>query len=361
MLGVSLRGGPPASVGDTLDWEAPPSCPTVEGVRRRLAALVPGDRRAAGARVAATVRVEHGSEGWSASLTVRSSTGVSQHVLHGPDCDTLADAVALIVAVHLDPVSQIESASSHSDIGPKSGDAEEDVLRRAGDGALQPGAGPKVRKHGQASPSRVRRTPEERRRDRRLQRARRRGERGPAALGARLFTAVGYGVLPKVDIGAGLGLAWIGGGYRLEAVGARWFPQSAYVSGAGSAGAEVGLWSGDLRACPVIGPSDGIARWEVPICVFFEGGAMVARPFKLDDSRVGVGAWLAGGIAPSVHWRPRGWLSLWLELSGHAVLRAPGVRADGPADATGVFHHARPLGVRASAGVEFRLRPQRPS
>ncbi|MFV8755449.1 hypothetical protein ACNOYE_33285 [Nannocystaceae bacterium ST9] len=95
-----------------LAWSASEACPTREGLLDRLraqgvgAALgewIPAAHDQAG--LAVTIAIEPEREGWRAELELVDADGRAQRSFSADDCDALADAVALIVAVTLDPVA----------------------------------------------------------------------------------------------------------------------------------------------------------------------------------------------------------------------------------------------------------------
>jgi hypothetical protein len=105
---VWLLIGPPIqrpSEGVPLRWQAPLECPDAAALRERVHALVPGllERPdAAGSRVEVEIRAA--AENYAAIVVVRNSDGETRRDFAAPDCETVADAAALILAVTLDPV-----------------------------------------------------------------------------------------------------------------------------------------------------------------------------------------------------------------------------------------------------------------
>ncbi|HLT39454.1 MAG TPA: hypothetical protein VK034_24390 [Enhygromyxa sp.] len=108
-LWIWLALGPPIqrpSEGVPLRWTAPLECPDQAALRERVDALAPGlldSRDAAGSQVEAEIRVE--AEGYAATVVVRNDGGETRRELAAGDCELLADATALILAVTLDPVA----------------------------------------------------------------------------------------------------------------------------------------------------------------------------------------------------------------------------------------------------------------
>jgi hypothetical protein len=108
LVQVWLTIGPPIqrpSEGVPLRWEAPLECPDETALRERVHALVPGllERPdAAGSRVEVVVRAA--AESHAATVVVRNDDGETRREFAAPDCETVVDAAALVVAVALDPV-----------------------------------------------------------------------------------------------------------------------------------------------------------------------------------------------------------------------------------------------------------------
>lgn len=89
-----------------LDWQAPRECPDAASVRAMTLDLLrrqPSD--AVPPPVDVRVVVSRSGDRWRATLALRSSLGRVDRTLGAGGCPPLARAVALIVAVHLDPTA----------------------------------------------------------------------------------------------------------------------------------------------------------------------------------------------------------------------------------------------------------------
>jgi hypothetical protein len=123
---VWLTIGPPIqrpSEGVPLRWDAPLECPDAAALRERVHALVPGllERPdAAGSRV--EIEVSEGTGSYAATVVVRNSDGETRREFAAPDCETVADAAALVLAVALDPVGV---SVGLSELGPSEPAASE--------------------------------------------------------------------------------------------------------------------------------------------------------------------------------------------------------------------------------------------
>lgn len=353
------------SFGDQLTWSAPRQCAGHNDVVARIDALTSASRADVRADAAVTPR----GNGWAVELTIASPSGQSRHTLTADDCETLVEAVSLIIAVHLDPAA---GASS-----PSGGHESTEAVSRGVTGRSEVGVRERpsmsgtgrtrTRTRSASDPSRSvlddlanDREPERRaqragrRPDRVARRAARRAQRRSPLVAASALAGVGAGLLPQLDLGAGVLAAIVYPQARFEVSGQHWFPRRATIDDHSRAGADIDAWTMTLRGCPVI-TGDSDARWELPLCVAVDGGWLRARPVGLVDGEQGRGPWFAAGVSPRFHWRARPWVSLWMGADAFAVITAPRFRALGLPEGADVFHQSRPLGARVVAGLEFRL------
>lgn len=101
LLTVAPELDPPKSRYE-LSWDAPAQCPSVEQVRERvdeLLVVAPAE----GEAIAAEVQVVASEAGFVASLRLRSGEQEGLRELGDPDCRELAEALALIIALAVDP------------------------------------------------------------------------------------------------------------------------------------------------------------------------------------------------------------------------------------------------------------------
>lgn len=108
LLGLALGQPPEDDDGSArerlrLEWQAPSRCPSSEHVEARVAALL-GERAREGATIAAQVEVREGGRRFEATLELRSGDDPpGRRSLADRDCGELAEAVALILALAVDP------------------------------------------------------------------------------------------------------------------------------------------------------------------------------------------------------------------------------------------------------------------
>ncbi|HWB73896.1 MAG TPA: hypothetical protein VG755_03050 [Nannocystaceae bacterium] len=100
VLGLLVLGEPSVVDDDAfaLQWEAPSACPAADEGRDELARRL-GGRLPERGRV--SVRITAAAEGWDARIVVDAA---APRELHARDCDALARAAAVVVAVAIDPL-----------------------------------------------------------------------------------------------------------------------------------------------------------------------------------------------------------------------------------------------------------------
>lgn len=101
LLTVAPELDPPSS-RYALSWDAPAQCPSVEQVRARVDELLVA-APAEGEAIDADVQVVASEAGFVARLRLRSGEREGLRELGDPDCLELAEALALIVALAVDP------------------------------------------------------------------------------------------------------------------------------------------------------------------------------------------------------------------------------------------------------------------
>lgn len=312
---LTLGLAPPTAHGGDeidleLDWRAPLGCPERDEVRRSVARLVPD----AEARLRVRAEIMARGSGFEGTLALEGDEPASARRLHADDCHVLARAMAVVIAVSLDPVAVVESTAAPTPTPtPTPPDPEP---------AVEPRQPPPI---AAVAP---RRTPP-------LERSSSRTRAAPAPpphdagleLGVRLGAGVGGFLLPAA--GVGLSLAPFLGTSRLHvrAVAQYWAPQRIVFDPQRDASAEVQLVSGGVRVCPQL----AWARVRVPLCGGADVGAMLGRGTGRDlvtsssGRQTWVGAVLEPGLAVGVSAR----ISLWLALEGVISLYRPRFAIDG--------------------------------
>jgi hypothetical protein len=279
-----------------VSWEAPASCPSEADVRDAVRQWLPDAPVDLGA-IRVVARVKPHAAGFALELSFESKSGSGHETLVAARCQTLADVVALKVALAADPDATLESTEPE---------------------------------------------PEQPRRNRRSALAR-------TQYGIRLAGGVGFGPLP----GAGPAVSLVGSviwqNARLELGAGYWFPKTAHFVELPSVGADLSLAAAILRACA----TPRLGSVELPACGGLEIGNMRGTGFGVDTIRTADRLWIAVVLGPRVGIPLSDWLVLWLE--GDAVLAL--VRPDGYGIRNlGTLYQPGIGAARAWAGLEVRFR-----
>jgi hypothetical protein len=235
-------------------------------------------------------------------LTAHGST--MERTVAADDCETLADAVALIVATLLEPQDVVEQV--------------EPVLAAS--------VAPAEVSPGRAVPDKGVRW------------------RGWAL---RPMGIVGGGVVHEVGGGVALALSLRLDPLRIELEVAHYFAQRFAYPEQPSAGLDVSMTTGGVRLCGV----PKVGRWEFPLCAGGESGPMIAKGTGIDSPRRVASPWIGVTAGAHVAWRPTDRFAVWLggEAVG-SVLLPRFTLEDNPA-----FFEAGLVGGRARLGLEARF------
>jgi hypothetical protein len=279
-LAVSAADG-----GVAIAWEGPERCG--DGARAqttfdRLVGAPRGD-------LTGTARVAVAEEGPSllAVVVIEDESAQTQRELQSSDCEALSDAVALVVAVALDPLGA--SATVREAI---------DRPVEAASPAVEP-VPPEIPLAEEPRPSAVAPSPVTRRRTR------------PPLLGSVLVTGGGVvGLLPRVGGTFGGGFALGIAAARVELAAHHRFRTPLPHPADDSVKADVTLTAGRLSA----GWAPAVGRFSFPMLAGLELGAFTARASGLTTTRTRHGLWAAAvpAFRPTV--RATRWLALGLDL-----------------------------------------------
>jgi hypothetical protein len=230
-------------------WSAPEECPSQQHVEAEIARLVGGDLRLHdGSDLRADVRVSGGPP-WSADLTTQHAGRIGRRSLESPSCQAAADAVALIIALSIDPDAAVASAQEST-----------------------------------AAPPPVLQAPASR--DRQLQ------------ILASVYSQGRVGTLPGTDVGVGLGVGLAGARWRSEL---RWtygLRRDQVASLPSGAAGRFNLAGGSLTECVDVG------RMKLALgpCAVVEAGRVSATGYGATAGFSRHAAWLAlgGGVFSSL-------------------------------------------------------------
>ena len=339
LLQAWLLAGPAAQTsnhGLSLAWDAPAGCPNIEQLRARIAEFAPGvldDPTIAGVRVDGRIEAFPGR--FEATIRVENQDGASVRRFGAADCELVADASALVIAVALAPV---ESASTMRERPPTQTPAEpvEPAAQPDESQAPEPEEQPAEQSQEQGSPPAlvISLGPEQ-------------GERAESPLvrvGLRAFGGAAYG---PTDTGYGVlggGLALFSNRWRVELAGS-WSPPR--VVRRGDLGGTFEGWTIAARGCFV--PS--WRRLEFPLCPGLEFGRVHGRGLdELPVVREASFPWIALGLAQGLWFVPHERLALGVDAQLVVPLRGGAFVVEDRQ-----VQRLVPVGIRALVGVEVRL------
>lgn len=305
-----------------IEWNAPPECPAPAELRASVVQLLGGERTREPVRAEATVVRE--GEGYAAQLVLAVGEQRSERRLEASGCAALADAVAVVVAVTVDPVQLLDEEREHVEV-PEAEPIAEPIAAPI----VAPIDVPEI-------PSAVVSAPT-------VERAR---VRAPG-VHVRVFGGPDYGATPKITgaIGGAIGLR--GRWWRAELDGSFAFARTTSLTMPEDFTAKISRWSIGARGCGV--PTRG--RIEVPLCAAIEAGQIVGSGTgETIHPQTERRPWIAAVVGPAlaISVVPR------LAILVGADLVVPLWRARFVIGAKQI-HEPRPIGVRGLVGVELRL------
>ena len=322
----------PAPPGEPrLEWVAPPQCPDAASGAEQLDRFLGGRKLPAPARVELAV----GTTGHVATVTVDGAT----RSLHASDCETLALAAALVVAVSLDPVAMAavvldDDAEVEAAPVPEVPELGSDVESGpVAEPSVEPPARPARRGMSTRAdmPSRVE-------------------PRAPVVsnhwLGA--SGGVALAIVPSLTGAVRLGYAYQRGGLRLQAEATYATPRAIAYPAEPAVGGRFQSVAVGVRAC--FAPATG--RFAVPLCGGLEGGAIFGRGIGIPNARSPVGAWIGGLAGAAAVVRVHSRVALLAGADLLVALRRPAFHVG----ARETLFRSPSVGLRALAGLELRLR-----
>lgn len=329
-----LMIGPPIqrpSEGVPLSWDAPLECPDEMALRERVHALVPDllDRPDA-ARSRVDVEVRAVPESYAATVVVRNNDGETRREFAAPNCETVTDAAALVLAVALDPVGvsiglRESAASEATPTEPTPTEPEQSLVEPE----------PPINDEPVELPPAIDRTAVPTIQDEQPRRL---------EVGVRVLGGGGYGPTNTGYATIGGTLALLGPRWRVELGGLWAIPRIVRVDA--GVGGRFDSWAVIGRGC--FAPK--IRRLELPSCGGVELGSV--RGFGLDELPVSGQAsfwWIALAVGQGLWFSPIDRVAIGLELD----LAVPLNRGVFAIETTEIQQIA-PVTVRGLAGVELR-------
>jgi hypothetical protein len=335
-----------------IRWDTVPACVDAEGVPARVGALV-GDRETVAGTLVLGAERRGGGWGISIALEPSGTEAPLRRTLEGRDCTTLTEAVALVVAVHLDAVAAAHErlehgapvrsdASSVSPLDAGLGDAPRVSSVAAPPSEVEPSGEATSRS---ASPRAIDS------RDERASRPR------PRALAS--FAAAGeVGIQPRAGAAFELagGVGWPRARVELGALAS--VGPDATSERLASVGGRFRLFTGLVRGCGV----PGREPLELPLCGGLELGDLRAAGRGLRRPAIVDAPWVAVVASARPQWTPR--LRSAAGANGRRARLALGALLDlvvplrrhrFAASGAGLVHAVGPVAVRLGLRMELRL------
>lgn len=322
-----------------LRWSAIAPCPT----REQLLATIAAQGLTLGewvpevhdhARLSARIDVAPAGAVWRAELELVDADGRAQRSFEASSCDALADAVALIVAVTLDPVA-VTQALARRDTAIVDSPVPEQPPQPEPEPPARLPLGPAPSNDDDEGIQLVLDADDV---------APPRRARPRLRVGVSLHGGASYGPTPRAFGLLGGRAALLGEAWRVE-LGARWVaPRRVVDTGAA---ASLDAWMVELRGCGV--PKPGPI--ELPICLGLEAGLVRGRGLDpVPDPTRASFAWLAPSLSVGLRWAPVERFAFGPEL----VLVVPLTRGSFVAGSLEVDRLAT-IGGRALLELELRL------
>jgi hypothetical protein len=306
----------------TLDWEAPDGCPTGPSVTRAVEKLItqPPPRV-----LQASATITKRGERWAAEIR----TPRGERRLDGESCRAVAEAVAMVLALAIDPNASPNAAAFAAFDEPDS-----------------PAPAPESRAPAPAAPA----TPiasTSRPSDRPVPPTETSREKADDALGvlAALFAVGELGMLPQPTLGAALGVGVGAGAWSVEVGPMFLIPRSGSLEDDTSRGGEIGYIGGYAAGC--LAPFRS-RRFDV--CGAFEVGRIAGSGFGVTDPLPAEALWLA----PALFGAMRVPVAGSFQGEGRLVVAAPLHRPTFELSDLGDVHRPALLSVRGELGFSWR-------
>lgn len=313
-----------------LDWNAPASCPDRDDVITRIGSYLPTleqpPLQVPRARLRVDASVEQIAGAWTVRLSMSGEHGGTERSFSATTCDELADAVALVAAVSLDPVVV---ARELVDVPLADAIAQPIEPVAAPEDNLEPAPDELV-----LTPSLLEPTPDEP--DPIVTRT--------FGIGLRAFGGGGYGPTTTGYASLGAGAAMFGRLWRWSIDGGGWLPRT--IGTDQGAGRFWGWWLG-TRGCVV--PSRRMI--ELPFCAGLELGqvrALGVAPAR--NTRTGSYPWAAASVSGGVTWVIIERVAIFVDAAALVPFFSGDFRVGDQS-----LQQVVPIGVRASLGVELRF------
>jgi hypothetical protein len=302
---VGAPSGDPPRV--ELSWQGN-ACDESDRVRARIdELLVPGDAGPTGRARVQILPDGSADAQWIATVEIDTADTTTIRTLRGGPCSSLADAIALVVAVTVDPLGASTRVDARTQVGPDpeidapvgtipqpdpedTGPAAPDPTPEAASTETRDGG--RVLRDGSRSATRPR-TP----------------ARPPLSASVIAEGGGALGLLPRIGGRLGGTFALGIGSARIALTGLHAFSRRVAHPEDDGTGADVALSAARVSG----GWSFRAGRFTFPLCAGIEAGAFTAAGFGLRDTTTARAAWVA--VVPAA--QPTLWATRWLGIGLH--------------------------------------------
>lgn len=311
---ASMMGLASPPDADVIQWTAPAVCPDDAALEARIATYV--DVAAASAPTQATVRQT--TEHFEVELVSTIDGEVQQRTLTAPTCETLAEAVAVVVALTIDPEGK--APPPDDEVVPPEVAAAAIVVRTPMTTMTTRGE----REEPPVAPLPGRR---------------------PFEIGLRLGGGYGSAVAPVGSGIVGLALSLGRRPWSVEVEGRLWIPRN-FDEPDGRYGASVTLGTGAVVGC-LRPPTRAV---EIPLCFGIEAGSQRAKARGLEDETARNYPWVAPLLRAGLRLRFADTVGLLLLAEGAVPLVKAGIDVGGEPQ----LWATKAFSFRALAGFDIR-------
>jgi hypothetical protein len=322
-VGVAAFAQPtsPTSPSVDLAWSAPAECPSRSAVLGEIQAILEGSAAPAHP-VEATAAVERAGQRWRVALTVRSAEGSGTRSIDADSCTALGSAVALIVALAVDPTRRAPADADAGTSPPPPGPPP------------SPGSSPGAQKADEKEEA-----------------------DGPRlAVGA--AAAGDVGTLPSPAIGGWVAVAGLYRRARLEVRGRAYASQRAADLARPTQGVDLGYLGLDARACLAVLATERAARegFAVGPCIGADLSRISASGFGGSKTFSGDGSWSALEAGVLGTWALASVVALRVGVDLLVPTSRPGFVVLAPDGSTAEsLHRPAAIGGRFDLGAELRF------
>ncbi len=279
--------------------------------------------------MSAAVEVVASAGGYAAKIELRAPDYREHRALEAQDCAVLSRAIAVVVAVGLDPV--MVASRTQPEVEPVATPVPLPATSEPSPPRPEATVAPVATRTPDADVAAASTEP-------------------ALEAGVRLGLGVGGLVLPGAGVGLGvapwLGSARVHGRLALQ----YWVPRTRALPAFDDAGATIQLAAVGARVCGNLERG----RWRFPLCGGADVGAMVGRGSGpgLAVARRATAAWVAIVVQPGVELAVGPRVGLWAAFEGAISVLRPQFHLEGG----GTLHHAGRFGPRALFGIVIHNR-----